>query len=341
MKLEEFQESGKNESAGYPTTSYLQFVEWIKSISPTSVTWEVVSEYEMDEYPEGIKDIGLEPIVRAKAMELKYAQQECITFHDNIRTTPVYDLNGNIRPRPLPPPVFPRLEFDEDDTLHVRSRSIPPSGLQAIHPDTFNAQNATGSTNIPELSTAKENKDATERQEIVDLTPEVYVLLRWKSKHEGTIYALPANKAAKYLCSVLEVGPMKARLARQTERYGRAPLATTLDEEMEECTIVILDQDWEICQTRSPCERVEVTEDTTLVRRHRPPAKWSLFHPGVFTQKHVSDWLADNAFTCGTQSNFFVMARRCDSAKELCCVSPVSRKRQKFGPESPRKRVKN
>lgn len=348
MKMEEFQESGKNESAGYPTSSYEQLVDWIKSISPPTVTWEIVSEYAMDEYPKGIKDIGLEPLVRAKAIELGYTNQEFITLNDNIMVTPLYDLDGNIRPRsPSPPPLFPHLEFDDSGTLQIQT-------------DTFNVQTATRSMDVTgelsqsiihpvlDLAAAEEEvryvgaktaealvahrvQDAAERKEIVDLTEEAeeYVLLQFKSRHENTIYALPTNQAATYLRQVLNVGPMKARLARQKKKYKRSPLATTLEEEMDECAIVSLNSgSWEICQTRSPCEGVEVGEDTTLPLRHRPPTEWSIFHPDVYPQKAVSDWLADNAFTCGNDSNFYIMARRCDPTRKLTRVDCMPRKRR-------------
>lgn len=184
-------------------------------------------------------------------------------------------------------------------------------------------------TKTAEALVAGRVQDAAERKEIMDLTEEAeeYVLLQFKSRHEGTIYALPATQSATYLRQVLNVGPMKARLARQNDKYKRSPLATTLEEEMDECAIVSLNGSWEICQTRFPCEGVEVGEDTTLPLRHRPPTEWSIFHPDVYPQKHVSDWLADNAFTCGNDSNFYVMARHCDPKKKLSRVDCIPRKR--------------
>ena len=120
QKEEEFTQSGANEGSGYPTTSYMQLLEWVKSISPEGVTWEIWDEYSVrDACNEGVKDIGLEKVVRAKAIEVGYTNQTWIDQNDWIRNGTYHDLDGNVVRQPtICPPSFPRLEFD-GDVMHI------------------------------------------------------------------------------------------------------------------------------------------------------------------------------------------------------------------------------
>ena len=183
QKEEEFTQSGSNERSGcYPTTSYLQLLEWIQSISPEGVTWDIFDEYSMDKIcPEGVKEIGLEAMVRAKAIELCYTSQTLMDMSDRIMNALPRDLDGNIVGGPrVFPPSFPRLEFEGDAMRIVQEPSQPQQ---------------------------EEKREA-------------YVVLNWKEKHSRSVYAVPVPQAQSYMHQIL-TETSQARFQRQRDQVGR------------------------------------------------------------------------------------------------------------------------
>ena len=271
QKEEEFTQSGSNEGSDHPTTSYLQLLEWIQSISPEGVTWDIFDEYSMDGIcPEGVKEIGLEAVVRAKAIELCYTSQTLMDMSDRIMHAISRDLDGNIvreGPR-IFPPSFPRIEFEGNAMSIVQE---PPP---------------------------------RQREE--------FVVLNWKKKHNRSVYAVPLPEAQSYMHQILTMGPLQAKSQRQRDQFGRDHLATTLADEIPQCIVVSLDTEWEV---RKDTSFEGLTQETTLVRRHRPPEEWTMFHPDVYSQKHISDWISDSAFLCGKASNYVFTIRPRDATE--------------------------
>lgn len=283
QKEKEFTQSGANEGSGYPTTSYLQLLEWIRYISPEGVTWEIFDEYYMDDIcPEGVKEIGIEAVVRAKAIELCYTSQTLMDMSDRIMNAISRDLDGNIvreGPR-IFPPSFPRLEFEG---YAMRIVQEPPQ--------------------------PQEEKR------------EVYIVLNWKEKRNHSVYAVSASQAQSYIHQILTLGPLEARFQRQRDQFGGDRLATTLVDEIPDCIVIRLDTEWEV---REDTSFEGLTHETTLVRRYRPPEKWTMFHPDVYSQKQISGWISDSAFLCGQASNYALTVRPRGCAE----LSRVSRKRK-------------
>ena len=158
------------------------------------------------------------------------------------------------------------------------------------------------------------------------------MVLKWKQRHKKSVYAIPASQVQPYMDQILTMGPLKASLQRQRDKFGRDHLATTLAEEIPECRVVELSSLWEVRKDTV----MGLTEETTLVRRHRPPTEWTMYHPDVYSQKHISDWISDSAFLCGQASNY-VLAIRPRGGTELSRVGRV-RRRSSGGP--PPKRTK-
>ena len=155
------------------------------------------------------------------------------------------------------------------------------------------------------------------------------MVLKWKQRHKKSVYAIPASQVQPYMDQILTMGPLKASLQRQRDKFG----ATTLAKEIPECRVVELSSLWEVRKDTV----MGLTEETTLVRRHRPPTEWTMYHPDVYSQKHISDWISDSAFLCGQASNY-VLAIRPRGGTELSRVGRV-RRRSSGGP--PRREQKH
>ena len=175
---------------------------------PEGVTWDIFDEYSMDKIcPEGVKEIGLEAMVRAKAIELCYTSQTLMDMSDRIMNALPRDLDGNIVGGPrVFPPSFPRLEFEGDAMRIVQEPSQPQQ---------------------------EEKREA-------------YVVLNWKEKHSRSVYAVPVPQAQSYMHQILTLGPLQARFQRQRDQVGRDHLATTLADEIPQCIVVSLDTEWEV-----------------------------------------------------------------------------------------------